>query len=265
VNYETILVEHSDKIATVTINRPHAMNTFTRRMLEEFEHFWTWAAVEPDVHCVVLRAAPGRAFSTGVDVKVVTQPGEAVISDDVWNVGDPGDMLGPKACKCWKPVVTAVHGMCAAGAFYWINESDIIICSEDATFFDSHVTYGLTCALEPIGARYRMPLGEVLRMILLGNDERISAQTALRIGLVSEVVPNEKLWDRARELATIIAAKPSVATRGSVKAVWDSLDMTRATALHMGVTYVQLGNPLGTPQVNREAVMANKNKKFEVR
>src|SRR3546814_7578015 len=50
--------------------------------------------------------------------------------------------------NCWKPVIAAVHGMAAGGAFYWLNESDIIICSEDATFFDPHVTYGMTSALE---------------------------------------------------------------------------------------------------------------------
>src|SRR3546814_10280671 len=93
--------------------------------------------------------------------------------------------------NCWKPVIAAVHGMAAGGAFYWLNESDIIICSEDATFFDPHVTYGMTSALEPIGMTYHMPLHDVLRMVLLGNDERIGAGTALRIGLVSEITTRE--------------------------------------------------------------------------
>src|SRR3546814_9246768 len=71
--------------------------------------------------------------------------------------------LGPKSMNCWKPVIAAVHGMAAGGAFYWLNESDIIICSEDATFFDPHVTYGMTSALEPIGMTYHMPLHDVDR------------------------------------------------------------------------------------------------------
>ena len=98
--------------------------------------------------------------------------------------------------------------MAAGGAFYWLNESDIIICSEEATFFDPHVTYGMTSALEPIGMTYHMPLHDVLRMVLLGNDERIGAGTALRIGLVSEIVTLDDLWPRAQELAATIAAKP---------------------------------------------------------
>lgn len=111
--------------------------------------------------------------------------------------------------------------MAASGAFYWLNEADILICCDDATFFDPYVTYGMTAAREPIGATYRMPLVNVLRMALLGSDERNSALTVMRIGLVSEVVENEKLWSRAQELAELIAAKPTAATAGTVKAIWE--------------------------------------------
>ncbi len=97
-------------------------------------------------------------------------------------------------------MICAVHGMSAVGAFYWMNEADILIGSEDATFFDPHVSYGMTAALEPIGARYKMPLGEALRMTLVGNDERITAETALRIGLVTEITTPDALWDHAQEL-----------------------------------------------------------------
>src|SRR5262249_40658201 len=133
---------------------------------------------------------------------------------------DPGVSLCPKQNGCWKPVVCAVNGMAAGGAFYWINESDIVICSDDAQFFDPHGTYGMTSSLEPAGLRWRIPLGEVLRWTLMGLDERMSAERALQIGLVSEVVSADRLWDRAHEIAAIVAAKPSVATQGTVKAVW---------------------------------------------
>lgn len=265
MKYETILFEVADKIATITINRPDAMNSFTRQMMDEFAHVWRVIAEDEAVHVTVLRAAPGRAFSTGVDVKAAGEPGGTVVADDVWLAEDPGNRLGPKSMKCWKPVVTAVHGMAAGGAFYWINESDIVIASDDATFFDPHVTYGMTSALEPIGMTYRMPLQDVLRMVLLGNDERLSAATALRIGIVSEVVPLDQLWDRARALAMIIAAKPSAATTGSVRAIWESLDLPRSVALANGLKYCQLGNAVGVPQVDRAALMANKAKQFSVR
>ena len=264
MSYKTILVEHADHVATVTINRPAAMNSFDKQMLREFRQLWRAFAEADEVHAVVLRAAPGRAFSTGVDVKSVMQPEGAIMHDNVWTAADPGEALGPKANGCWKPVVCAVHGMAAGGAFYWLNEADILICSDDATFFDPHVTYGMTAALEPIGATYRMPLGDVLRMVLLGNDERMCAQTALRIGLVSEVVASEALWPRADELARIIAAKPPAAIQGSVRAIWESLDLPRSVALRLGLKYCQLGNPAGTAQVDRAAIMGQA-KRYAVR
>jgi enoyl-CoA hydratase/carnithine racemase len=264
VDYETIIVEKADHVATVTINRPEAMNSFTRRMLEEFGYLWRDLAEDDDVHAVVLRAAPGRAFSTGVDVKAAQEAGGAIMHDNVWTAADPGEKLSPKFNRCWKPVVTAVHGMAAGGAFYWLNESDIIICSEEATFFDPHVTYGMVAALEPIGASYRMPLGDVLRMTLLGNDERISAGTALRIGLVTEVVPLDRLWDRAAELAALIAAKPPAAIQGSVRAIWEAIEMPRSIALQASLKYTQVGNPIGTAQVDRWSIMG-KAKKYETR
>lgn len=265
VEFSTIQFDVRDHVATVTINRPHALNSFDREMVREFGIVWRKIAEDSTIHCVVLRAAPGRAFSTGVDVKASLQPGGSVMAEDVWDAEDPGRQLGPKSMRCWKPVICAVHGMAAGGAFYWINESDIVICSEDATFFDPHVTYGMTSALEPIGMTYRMPLQDVLRMVLLGNDERVSAYTALRIGIVSEVVPGEMLWDRAAELAAIVAAKPPAATAGSVKAIWESLDLPRSVALAQGLKYCQVGNPVGVPQVDRAALMADKSKRHAIR
>src|SRR6185503_18561683 len=119
--------------------------------------------------------------------------------------------LSPKWQKVWKPVVCAVQGLCTAGAFYFLNEADIVICSTDATFFDSHVTYGMVSALEPVGLMRRVGLGDTLRMALSGNDERVTADTALQIRLVTEVVARDALWVRAHEIAAAIAAKPTAA------------------------------------------------------
>jgi enoyl-CoA hydratase/carnithine racemase len=264
MSYETILFEQSeDKVATVTINRPEAFNSFNQKMCLEFREVWERVRVDDSINAVVLRASPGRVFCPGVDVRD-RSGGSVLMYDDLFAQVDPGEYLGPKQNRLWKPVVTAVHGMCAGGAFYWLNESDIVICSPDAEYFDPHVTYGMVAALEPIGLRWRVPVAEVLRMALLGNDERIGAQTALRISLVTEIVERERLWDRAHELAAKIAAKPSVATQGTNRAIWESLDMSRSAALLNGMKYTQIGNPTGTAQVNRDTVMAAA-KKYEVR
>ena len=248
MNYETIIYGQSGHVATVTLNRPDKLNAFNQRMCDEFEHLWNAVRLDDDVHVVVLQAEGDRAFSTGVDVREGLD-----FAPNVWSQRDPGVQLGPKHNKVWKPLVVALHGMVAGGALYWVNEADIVICSEDATFFDPHVSYGMTAALEPIGLLQRIPLGEVLRMTLLGLDERMSAGRAREIGLVSEVVTREALRSRAAELAAIIAAKPPAAIQGSVKAIWDSLDMTRSGALQVGLAYTQIGNPVGTAQVDRQS------------
>jgi len=242
--FETILldVDAADRVATITLNRPEVLNAFNRTMCDEMAQAWRIVKADESVNAVVLRAAGTRAFSAGLDVK--TPYGQPA---NVWNHEDPGEPLSPKWQKMWKPVVCAVQGMCTAGAFYFINEADVVICSTDATFFDSHA--GLVCALEPIGLMRRVGLGEALRIALMGNDERVSADTALRIGLVSEVVSPERLWERAHEIAAAIAAKPTSATQGTVKAIWESLDKPYRAALEQGLIYTRLGNPLGQAEL----------------
>ncbi|MBX6387936.1 MAG: enoyl-CoA hydratase/isomerase family protein [Frankia sp.] len=246
-SYTTITYEVTpDRVATITLRRPEALNAFDRQMCEEVRDAWHRVKADPAVNAVVLRAAGDRAFCAGLDVtKPYGQP------DDVWNHEDPGELLSPKWQKCWKPVVCAVHGICTAGAFYFINESDIVICSPDATFFDSHVTFGRVCAVEPIGLMRRVGLGETLRIALSGNDERVTAQTALRIGLVTEIVERDQLWARAHEIAAGIAAKPSAATQGTVRAIWESLDRPYRVAMEQSLIYTRLGNPIGMAEVEQ--------------
>ena len=244
IDYET----HEDHVATVTINRPEAMNSFNSQMVEEMAAVWQLIKEDDHVHTVVVRAADGRAFSTGKDVKEQDSVWREGV---VWSQWDPGKKLGPKQNEMWKPVICAVHGLCCGGAYYWLNESDIVICSEDAEFFDPHVSFGMVSACEPIGLTRRIAYGEVMRMNLLGNDERMSSATALRIGLVSEVLGSrEALWNRARELASKVASKPPLATQGTVKAVWQSLDSGLSSAIDRAMLYIQVNN-LSDGQIDR--------------
>ncbi len=242
-----------DGVATITLNRPDAINAFNRQMLNDMSAVWQEIKADDGVRAVVVRGAGERGFCAGLDVRDPTARA-AYGQPNPFQQRDPGEYIGAKANGVWKPIVCAVHGIVAGGASYWINEADIVICSENAQFFDPHVTYGLTSALEPIGLRWRMPLGEVLRWALMGLDERIGATRALQIGLVSEIVPNESLHSRAHEIAATIAAKPAVAVQGTVRAIWQSMDLGRSAAQAMGLAYTQLGNPIGTAEVQRDAV-----------
>ena len=256
--YSTIEFEvGDDHVATITLNRPERLNSFSETMAQEVVDAWAVVRDTDDIHAVVLRAAGDRAFCTGIDVT----DGVWWYHLNIWNQSDPGFLLGPKSHKCWKPVVAAVHGMCAGGGQYFVNESDIIICSDDATFFDPHASSrGVTSVLEPIGLLARnVPLGDVLRWALLGNEERLTAETAFRLGIVTEVVARDALWDRAHELAAEIAARRPEAIQGTVRAIWESLDMTRSAALQHGILYTHVGNP---PPDEKPAVAPKRTPRF---
>lgn len=249
MTYETILYDEDESgVARITLNRPDVLNAFDRQMANEFVDVWTRIRLSDTVKAVVLRASGDRAFCTGADVK---KGGFSDPNLGPFDVEDPGPYLGPKQHRVWKPLICAVHGLCAGGAFYFINEADIVICSEDAQFFDPHVDFGMVAAVEPIGAMARLSVSEVTRMALMGRDERIGAESALRISLVTEITTREQLWSRADELARSIASKPAIAIQGTVKAIWEAYDLPRSAAVSNAHKYCQLGNPIGKAQVDR--------------
>jgi enoyl-CoA hydratase/carnithine racemase len=208
-------------------------------MLDEFRSIWATCRNDDEIRVILLQANGERAFSTGVDRVEGRFRHPNPFSED-----DPGFFLGAKQNRVWKPLICALHGMVAGGAFYWINEADVVICSEETTFFDPHTTYGMASALEPIAMLRRMPLGEVLRIALFGLDERMSARRALEIGLVSETVETGQLRERARVLAERLACKPPLAVQATVKAIWDSMEMTSHGGRDIPLIYSQLTNPL---------------------
>lgn len=248
MTYETIEFDVTENVATITLNRPDQLNSFTKTMAEEMAAVWAIVRDTDDIHVGVLQANGEKSFCTGIDIKA----GAWWADQNVWNHQDPGASLGPRHHRVWKPVVAAVQGMCAGGGQYFINDCDIVICSDRATFFDPHANGGIVSALEPIGMLQRgVPLGDVLRWALMGTEERITADTALRLGIVSEVVPHEGLRARARAIADQIAARNPIAVQGTVRAIWEALDMNRSMALQNGLSYTHIGNK---PPADRKGV-----------
>jgi enoyl-CoA hydratase/carnithine racemase len=122
-----------------------------------------------------------------------------------------------------------------------LGETEFIIAAEHATFFDPHVTYGMTAAFEPIHMAGIMPFTEIMRLSLMGNYERLSATRALEIGMVTEVVPGAELGARAHEVAAIIASQPRLAIEGTVRAIWSTRSMPQREAVRLGYAYVAMG------------------------
>ncbi|MFQ5665071.1 MAG: enoyl-CoA hydratase/isomerase family protein [Candidatus Binatia bacterium] len=245
--YQTLLYEEQDGVAWVTLNRPEVHNAFNVQMQRELHDLWRGLRRNDDVRVAVLTGAGAKAFCTGIDrtETMGAQPagGKRVVgaASTPFMFDDPGSNVGPKSCDLWKPVIAAVNGMACGGAFYMLGEVEFIIAAEHATFFDPHVTYGMTAAFEPMHMLQKMPFHEIMRLSLLGNHERLSARRACEIGLVSEVVPAEKLHEAAAWCACAIASAPSLAIQGTVRAIWAARELSRAQALALGYAFVGLG------------------------
>lgn len=242
----TVEIDEAAKVAVVTLDRPEAYNAFSPTMQEELKSTWRAFRSDDRVNAIVLTAAGDMSFCVGIDrneAEFTNMAGDSRLygTSNNFMYDDPGDDLGPKSCDLWKPVICAVNGMACGGAFYMLAESDIIIAADHATFFDPHVTYGMAAVYEPMKMLQYMPLGEVLRMTLLGNHERMSAATAHRIGLVSEVCPADELMERARWVADAIASQPAVGVQASLRSIWTANDLGTKQALLMGPSLLTTG------------------------
>jgi enoyl-CoA hydratase/carnithine racemase len=244
-DYETVTYEVKDGIGWLTLNRPDVHNAFNAKMQRELSAIWRGARGDDEVRVIVLTGAGEKAFCTGID-RMETMG--AAVEDRVvgsrstpFHFDDPGENIGPKSNDLWKPVIAAVNGMACGGAFYMLGEVDIIIAAENATFFDPHVTYGMAASFESMHMVSKMPLGEVLRMQLLGSHERLSADRAYQIGLASEVCPLTELRERSEWVARVIADRPPLAIQATLRATWAAHELSRSQALALGYAYIGLG------------------------
>lgn len=261
----TISYEARGPVGWVTLDRPDVYNAFDTTMQHELRTVWRWLRRDDSVKVVVLTGAGEKAFSTGIDragvlgedkdanAPPVVEPGSVpdpagepepihvASGTSPFMFDDPGEFVGPKSNDLWKPIVAAVNGIACGGAFYMLGEADIIIAADHATFFDPHLTYGMPAGYEPLQLLPKMPFGEIVRMSLLGNSERMSAARAHQIGLVSEVCPLAELHERAAWVAGEIAKAPSLALQGTLRALWAGHELSRSQSLGLGWAFVNLG------------------------
>lgn len=249
-NYETVRYEERDAVAVVTLNRPDVHNAFNTKMQLELQEIWLSLRSNDAIRAVILTGAGDKAFCSGIDRAEAIDgylADQSAAGKSTGRVGtpymfnDPGSRINPKENGLWKPVIAAVNGMACGGALYMLGEVDIIIAAEHATFFDPHVSYGMVAGFETVHLLQKAPLGEALRVALLGANERMSAARAYQIGLVSEVTAATELMDRAMWVAERIAAAPVLAVQGTLRAAWLGHEVSRKQALSEVSTLVSLG------------------------
>ncbi len=225
-----ILLSREGHVALLTLNRPDRRNALDAEAKRLLAKVWAEIGDDPAIRAVVLTGAGEKAFCVGADLREVAAGDRGAAPRPQY----PPAIYSARQAGVFKPVVTAINGVCAGGGLHFVADGDLVIAAERATFFDPHVDVGQVAALEPIGLARRAPLGAVLRMVLLGRSERLSAQRALQLGLVSEVVADDRLRSRALELATTIAAASPAAVQASLRAIWESLDRGLEDGLRHG-------------------------------
>ena len=222
MGYETLLYDTKDKVATVTLNRPDKLNAISYTMVRELnEAFWK-AEKDPDVWTIVVTGT-GRALCAGADVGQMPSKAGGSNTEAMWGEPYLGSMKqwdAPQEAtapymQMTKPILCAVNGICAGAGLDLITTTDISIASEDATFFDPHVSIGLVSGREMVRLARVLPLNIAMRVALMGKHERMTAQRAYDLGLISEVVPASKLMDRIYEIAAVVNSNAPLAVRGT--------------------------------------------------
>ncbi len=224
-------------VAVVTLDRPHRLNAVDLEMRDELVAAWRQLRFDDSVRAVVLTGAGERAFCTGLDRDAeVPQPGSPYMADD------PLLQVGPKSNDLWKPVLAAVNGMACGGAFYLLGECDFLVADPSATFFDPHTTYGMVSAYEAVLMAQLMPHGEAARTALMGTAERLSAERAHAIGLVTELTGPGRALAAATAAAGIIAGYPTEGVQGTVRALWAAKEAAVQRGFAQAPHLIALGN-----------------------
>src|SRR4029079_9929729 len=192
------IVERQGPVGWLINNRPNQLNAMNATRRDEVADAWQALVADPAVRGSV-HTGEGRAFQTGVDVSEIA--GDGVGMERYRQSMEDFDLhFTAWHQQVWKPVITAVNGICAGGGFHWVADADIVIAASDAQFFDPHVSVGQVVAIEAIGLLRKMPVEAVMRMAFVGKYERISAARAYELGMISQVVdPPENLRDEAQK------------------------------------------------------------------
>jgi len=227
MSFETIIYEVSDRVATITFNRPDQLNAVSPLMVRELREAYDRAERDDEVWTIVVTGS-GRAFYAGADVGEIPDDGRVVYEEPYLTTRPQWEApqeATPPFRTMTKPVLTAVNGLCCGAGLDLVTTSDIAIASERAEFFDPHVSIGLVSGREMVRLARVLPVNIAMRVALTGRHERMSARRAYELGMVSEVVAHDDLMSRAREVVALVNRNAPLAVRGTRLAIRKSLDL----------------------------------------
>ncbi|GAP34311.1 enoyl-CoA hydratase/isomerase family protein [Piscinibacter sakaiensis] len=249
--FETLLVDGTERVLTVTLNRPEQLNAINARCRDELTSVFNRFRDDPDWRVLVITGA-GRAFSAGADLKDGSVDEDVIDSVESRWLGDFRVALA----NTGKATVAAVNGLALGGGFELALACDFRIASQAASFAMPEITFG---SIPAGGATQRIArlagTSAALEIVLLG--ERIDAETAFRLNLVNRVVAPERTLDEARAWAAKLAARAPLAIKYGREAVLKGCELPMFEAIRLE-TY--LGGLLRATEDRKEgrAAMAEK-------
>jgi enoyl-CoA hydratase len=203
-----------DRIAVVTLNRPHADNAITTEMGARLTEVVEAIAVRPVVRVVILTGAGDRAFSVGSDLR----QRKSMTKEDWLRQRQDFDRTLYSVRQLRKPIFAAVNGIAYGGGSELAQSVDFIIASDNATFGQPEAMIGLSAGGgSPVFLPRLLPPGKALQMLMTGDP--ITAQEAHRLGMVNEIHPRAELMDAALRIAEKIASNSPTAVQAVKRAV----------------------------------------------
>lgn len=228
MNYENLLYEVRDTVATITLNRPKVLNALNRALFDELENVFLEIGSDANVRAVILTGAGEKAFAAGADISEVA----ATNALQGHALAARGQAILDLIENCGKPVIAAINGFALGGGCELAMACTFRIASDTARLGQPEVKLGL---IPGYGGSQRLPRlvgkGAALKLLLTGD--MMGAAEALRIGLVDEVVPAAELLPRAEALAKAIAANSAPAVRSCIEVVNAGYDLPLSAALEM--------------------------------
>ncbi len=230
MEYKDIIYTKEDGIATITLNRPDRMNSFSHAMTLSIKKAVEDCAADDSVRVLVITAT-GRAFCAGADVKNMAanldqgedKPMDKQTEENVFKLAEVLQNLE-------KPIIAAINGVAVGGGLDFACACDIRIASDTARFAEVFIRRGL---IPGAGGTYFLPrlVGMDKACLLIWTGDMIDAREAERIGLVTKVVPHDELEHATRELAEKLAKGPPLAIRMAKRAIYQGLSMDLVTTL----------------------------------
>ena len=201
---EPVLLRRDDgPVAILTLNRPHAMNALSGELIDALQAEFDRLAHDRAIRCVIIEAAGDRAFSTGHDLREVASNGSYAFHHDL--LTRCSEMM-LSINRLPQPVIAKVHALATAAGCQLVAACDLAVAASTARFATSGITNGLFCGTPSVAVGRNVGKKRALDMLFTGQP--IDAEAALRDGLVSRVVPTEKLGEETMALARTIASQP---------------------------------------------------------